>query len=149
MSDELVTLATYRFVPKAEMARALLEQEGFEAFVADATLVTADWLLGGAVGHVKLQVPVSQAEAAAALLKQHPQLLDARYRRSEEDEDSDRCLACGAELQDDDDRCSACGWSYEQEEIELLDSDDPAADEPSDSDGTSPNNSSHDGTSKD
>lgn len=58
--DELVTVATYRFAPKAEMARALLEQEGFEVFVADATLVTTGWLLGGAVGHIKLQVPTQR-----------------------------------------------------------------------------------------
>ncbi len=115
--DELVTVATYRFAPKAEMARALLEQEGFEAFVADATLVTTDWLLGGAVGHIKLQVPTQQAALANGLLQRHPQLLDhgplGDEAAREAVEEGTQCLACGAYLAESDEKCHACGWTYE------------------------------------
>jgi hypothetical protein len=112
MSDEPVTVATYRFAPKAEMARVLLEQEGIAAFVADAELVTTDWLLGGAVGHVKLQVPASQVDAANALLERHRQALDEAQATSESTEEAVRCLSCGAAMTDADEKCPACGWTY-------------------------------------
>lgn len=141
MSDEPVTVATYRFAPKAEMARVFLEQEGITAFVADAELVTTDWLLGGAVGHVKLQVPASQAARANELVQQHPQVLDRGRRRgnswwylllipfgllfqvfnlgrreSASAEDAVRCLSCGAAMTDADEKCPACGWTYASNE---------------------------------
>lgn len=113
MSDELVTIATYRFAPKADLARALLEQQGIEAFVADATLVTADWLLGGAVGNVKLQVPAAQVAAANALLEQHPHMLDHGPKAEVDGGDMTRCLSCGALMTEHDKVCTECGWSYE------------------------------------
>jgi len=123
MSDELVTVATFRFAPPADLARALLEQEGITAFVADENLVTTNWFLGGAVGHVKLQVPATQVEAARALLDRHPQVLDetppgetsddeAAANEAVDDEGSMRCLACGATMAEKEPQCSACGWSY-------------------------------------
>lgn len=113
MSDELVTIATYRFAAKADLARALLEQQGIEAFLADATLVTADWLLGGAVGNVKLQVPAEQVAEAAALLEKHPHVLDHGPRADVDAGDMTRCLSCGGLMTEHDDVCSECGWSYQ------------------------------------
>jgi rubrerythrin len=119
MADELVTIATYRFAPKAEMAKVLLEQEGIMAFVADATIVNTDWFLGGAVGHVKLQVPANQVAAASALLRQHAEALDAERANAAEDEDADEtCLACGAKMDEANEVCPACGWSYDNVDAE-------------------------------
>lgn len=115
MSDELITLATYRSAPKADLAKALLAESGIQAFVADATAVTADWFLGNAIGYVKLEVPASQAEAALALLNEHPQLLDRGRPPAVADDGVVKCLACGTVMPDDTDRCPACGWSYDED----------------------------------
>lgn len=115
MSDELVTLATYRSAPKADLAKALLAESGIQAFVADATAVTADWFLGNAIGYVKLEVPASQAAAALALLNEHPQLLDRGRPPANPDDGVVKCLACDTVMPDDTDRCPACGWSYDDD----------------------------------
>lgn len=110
MSDELVTIATFRLAAKADMARALFEQEGIEAFVAD---VAADWLLGGAVGHIKLKVPADQVALANELLRKHPHVLDQGPAAADETAgELTRCLSCGAAMSESDDVCPQCGWSY-------------------------------------
>jgi hypothetical protein len=118
MADDLVTLATYRLAGKAEVARWVLEQEGIRAFVADANLVTNDWFLGNAIGYIKLQVASSQAEAAMAILRAKPRLLDEAAPAETEDEGPAACLSCGKPMPDDVDRCASCGWSYGSEEPE-------------------------------
>lgn len=116
MADELVTLTSYRFASKADLARMLLEQEGIAAFVADANVVTADWFLGNAIGYVKLQVPRSQAERAAAILNDNPQLLDAESDEEDETDGTLQCLECGQIMPDDASQCEKCGWSYGSQE---------------------------------
>jgi len=118
MADDLVTLATYRFAAKAEAARWVLEQEGIRAFVADSNLVTNDWFLGNAIGYIKLQVVRSQADAALAILRGKPRLLDETAPAEPEDEGPAVCLSCGKPMPDDVDRCESCGWSYSLEEPE-------------------------------
>ncbi|HEX4149338.1 MAG TPA: hypothetical protein VHY20_10135 [Pirellulales bacterium] len=118
MADELITLSTFRFAAKAELARLALEQEGISAFVADDNVVNMDWFLGNAVGYVKLQVPRSQAEAAMLILQKHPRLLDAKHPQQDEADDMSTCLACGEPMKDDTDRCEACGWSYDPQAAE-------------------------------
>jgi len=112
MAGDLVTLATYRFAPKAEAARWVLEQEGIRAFVADTNLVMNDWFLGNAIGYIKLQVVSSQAEAALAILRRQPRLLDEAAPAEPQDEGTAVCLSCGKPMPDDVDRCASCGWSY-------------------------------------
>jgi len=114
MSNELITVASYRYATKAEMVKELLAQAGVQAFVADAAMVTNDWFLGNAIGYVKLQVPEAQAEEALKILNENPLMLDAAP--PEEDLDAPvKCLECGAMIADGDEKCPACGWSYEQE----------------------------------
>jgi hypothetical protein len=43
---ELVTVATFSFPAEADVQKLLLEQEGIQAFLADANLVGTDWLYG-------------------------------------------------------------------------------------------------------
>lgn len=118
MTDEFVTVATFPTQPEAEAARAMLEAEGIPAILSDVEIVNMDWLLGNAVGYIKLRVPPSRAEAASGLLER----IDAeRRRRRDEAEaggdwpvsDDMSCLACGAAMPEDEDRCPACGWSYD------------------------------------
>ncbi len=123
MSDRLVTLATYRYAQKAEMACAFLEQEGVSAFVADGNMVTTDWLLGSAVGYAKLQVPDSQAEKASEILRKYPKLLDNAQPVVPEGDELDRCLACDTVIPEDSENCPSCGWSYRNDATST--SDDP------------------------
>ena len=116
--DELVALTSYRFAPKAELAKSCLEASGIRAFIDNLAIVTADWFLGNAVGYIKLSVPRSQVEQAAAILREHPELLDTARPKSEEEQEDEaagvtRCLACGEAMSDDSDVCAACGWSYD------------------------------------
>ncbi len=69
MADKLVTIASFRFLAEAEAARMHLEGAGVPAFLSDKEVVNIDWLLGNAIGYIKLQVPESQAEAAQAILE--------------------------------------------------------------------------------
>jgi hypothetical protein len=114
MADDLVTIETYQFLPEAEAARMHLEEEGVTAFLPDAELVNMVWLLGNAVGHIKLQVPRSQADRATVLLRE---LRARRTKRSpeREDDESSVCLACGRNIPEDESQCPVCGWSYGDE----------------------------------
>jgi hypothetical protein len=111
MADNLVTVKTFQFVPEAEAARMHLEEQGIQSFLADAETVNMDWLLGNALGYVKLQVSSDQAEAAAAILQRIP-ANRSRSDDGEETTDAASCLSCGAKLLTDHSVCPSCGWSY-------------------------------------
>jgi hypothetical protein len=64
MTDDLVTVGQYQFLAEAEAARMHLDAEGIPAFLSDAETVNMDWLLGNAIGYIKLAVPRGQADAA-------------------------------------------------------------------------------------
>lgn len=113
MPSDYVTVATFTTLPEAEAARLRIETEGIPAVVTDAEIVNMDWLLGNAVGYIKLQVPPSLAPAAIALLDQiAAERRDRLERELDDDSDEPTCLACGAAMPDDADRCPACDWSW-------------------------------------
>ena len=113
MDEELVTVAGYRFATEAELAKMHLEEAGIPAFLADAETVNMDWLLGNAIGDIKVQVARSQAEAATEVLaaRQNPP------SEAEEDDEPENapagCLSCGKEIPEGESKCPACGWTYE------------------------------------
>jgi hypothetical protein len=116
MADELVTIRTFEFLPDAEAARMRLERAGITAMLADAEAVGTSWLLGNAMGGIKLQVLRTKAEAARSALgdvgprrgvKQSKKGKKGRNRGGD-----DQCLACGAALKRDQAKCAVCGWSY-------------------------------------
>lgn len=113
MSKSLVTLATYWTVMPAETAKWALGEQGIEAFIGDDNVVTMDWLLGNAVGGVKLMVAESDVERSLAFLEANPRLLGVVVEPSKDD--SLACLQCGEPMAEDADRCSACGWTFESE----------------------------------
>ncbi len=120
MSRDFVTLQTFRFLPEAEAARLYLENGGLHAILTDAEIVNMDWLLGNAVGNIKLQVPNDEAERAVELLREAEafraaQKHDDRTDDENDDEDSTDsvCLACGATMHENETHCSHCGWSFE------------------------------------
>jgi len=68
--NSLVTVATFDFLPLAEIARGRLLVEGIDCQLADQHLVQTDWLYSIAVGGIKLQVAAVDAPRARAILDQ-------------------------------------------------------------------------------
>jgi hypothetical protein len=64
MGTKLVTVATFDQVVQAQMAADALRAGGIDAVVTDAEVVSMDWLLGQAVGGIKVQVRDEDADRA-------------------------------------------------------------------------------------
>ena len=112
MSDKLVTLLTYEYLHRAELARSVLEEIGIKSFVADGNIVLTNWFLSTAVGFIKLQVRAVDADAALEYLRNNPVLMaPPRSKRRPPDADA-ACLACRHAMTEDQSICPACGWSF-------------------------------------
>jgi hypothetical protein len=99
MNDDnagLVTVAVSDNATEAALYRETLEQAGITAFVADAGIVSMNWLWATAVGGIKVQVSRELGEDAA-------QLLSARAEAVDPEESA--LLAVASEI------CPACGTS--------------------------------------
>lgn len=101
---ELVTVAKYRDMPEALVARSVLEAESIECFLADENTVRMDWLWSNLIGGMRLQVDVEDAERAREVLSQPmPETI-----AFDEDQNFDQplCPACGSlrVISDDADR---------------------------------------------
>jgi hypothetical protein len=68
VSDNLVTVATYTEPTQAHLAKQHLEEEGVRCYLADDSTTGMDWLLGNAIGWIKLQVMENDAERATGIL---------------------------------------------------------------------------------
>jgi hypothetical protein len=62
------TIATFDFLPEAEIARGRLLAEGIDCQLADQYLVQTNWLYSPAVGGIKLQVEAADVQRAQAIL---------------------------------------------------------------------------------
>jgi hypothetical protein len=71
MWDDLRTVATFATPTDAAIARNALEAAGVDAVIADELTLTADPLLSGAVGFIKIQVREADLERAAEVLANH------------------------------------------------------------------------------
>lgn len=67
MTDDLVTIQTFSDVTEAHIAAGLLESAGIPVHLHGANHVSANWMLGVAVG-VRLQVPPGCEDEARELL---------------------------------------------------------------------------------
>ena len=67
---ELVTVARYRDMPEAVVARTVLEEEGIECLLRDENTVRTDWLLSNAIGGMRLQVAAKDEARTRELLSQ-------------------------------------------------------------------------------
>jgi hypothetical protein len=65
----MITIATFDFLPLAEIARGRLQAEGIRCQLADQHLVQTDWLYSIAVGGIKLQVEAENIPQAQAILE--------------------------------------------------------------------------------
>jgi hypothetical protein len=68
MADRLVTIASFRDLPQALLAKGALDSTGIPCFLANENIVRLDWLLASAVGGIRLQVPEGDAEKALEVL---------------------------------------------------------------------------------
>lgn len=66
--SSFVTIDSFESVHEANVSVAVLAENGIDCFTENATLIANDWLLAGAVGGVKIQVPVEQASRAREVL---------------------------------------------------------------------------------
>jgi hypothetical protein len=67
---QLRTVAAFDVAYKADLACTLLTEAGIPAYVTDREIVSMEWLLGNAVGGVKVQVAERDVERAEALLEE-------------------------------------------------------------------------------
>ena len=90
----LVTIATFRDLPEALLARGKLESAGIECLLADDNIVRMDWFWANAVGGVKLQVSTEDAEEALDILAEEiPESLPAEERIAYR---QPKCPKCGS-----------------------------------------------------
>jgi len=68
MSEGVTTIARFMRLEEALVARAVLESADIECFLADENMMHIAGPHGLVLGGVRLQVPDSDAEAAAELL---------------------------------------------------------------------------------
>ncbi len=68
MPDKLLTVASFSTPTEAEIVRSRLDLEGVRSFLSDETLVGMNWILGNAVGGVKVQVADSDFARAMEIL---------------------------------------------------------------------------------
>ena len=64
----LVTIASYRDLPEALLAKGTLESTGIRCYLANENIVRLDWLLANSVGGIRLQVRREHASLAAEVL---------------------------------------------------------------------------------
>jgi ribosomal protein L37AE/L43A len=67
---ELVTIARYRDLPEAWIAKGKLESAGIPCFVADDNMARMNWFYGNAIGGIRLQVGSEYVSTARELLKE-------------------------------------------------------------------------------
>lgn len=70
MTAQLKTIASFRDLPLAELAKAKIESEGIPCFLANAYHVGVNWLYSFALGGVKLQVYSPDVEKAKQILNE-------------------------------------------------------------------------------
>ena len=68
MAKPLVTIASFRDLPEAWLAKGSLESVGIPCFLANENIVRLDWLYANAVGGVRLQVHKKDVKVATELL---------------------------------------------------------------------------------
>jgi hypothetical protein len=59
---QLVTVASFRDLHEALLAKGSLDSAGITCFLANENIVRLDWLYANAVGGIKLRVPGAQVK---------------------------------------------------------------------------------------
>lgn len=93
MTGRLVTIAQYRDLPEAGLAKSRLEAAGILCFLDNEYMVGLNWLYSNALGGVKLNVPEENAEEAREIIDEitEPIAIDSEGLLPDS-----ACPACGA-----------------------------------------------------
>lgn len=70
MSDTIITLATYTFIPDAYLVLNKLQENNIECSIADEHIIAVNPLLTSAVGGVKVKIFENDLEIASQILKE-------------------------------------------------------------------------------
>lgn len=68
MAEKFITVAVFQYPTEAEIIKGRLESEGIQVFMFDIITINTDPLFSNAVGGVKLNVLVHQADKAKTIL---------------------------------------------------------------------------------
>jgi hypothetical protein len=90
MPEALTTIGRYFWLHEALVASSLLEGAGIPSCLQDANLVRLNWTYANAIQGIRLQVPITHANEALAVLTSDPHTF-------EDMPSSDPCENCGAE----------------------------------------------------
>lgn len=94
MAGGLVTIAQFRDLPEAGLAKSKLESAGITCFLDNEFTIGANWLYSNALGGVKLNVPEENAEEAKAMLEETTESIASE--ESEEHLEDSACPICGS-----------------------------------------------------
>lgn len=97
MTENLVTIASFRDLYDAQLAKIRLESAGLEWFFADEATVHADWLYSNAIGGIKLQVRKADVQRALDVLARDSIDEDFAEKAIQEEVESSVCPRCGSE----------------------------------------------------
>jgi len=94
--NRLITIARFRDLLEAELARGKLEAEGIPAFLADQYLVGLRWDLSNAIGGVRLQVPHEYTEEAREIINADHSAVLSELQSPSLVSQKDSCPSCGS-----------------------------------------------------
>jgi Putative prokaryotic signal transducing protein len=94
MSREIITVARFRDVHEAILAKGKLESAGISAWLADENMVRMDWFWSNAIGGIRLGVRTKDVADALEVLESGP--VESLPDESGEVMMQPRCPECGA-----------------------------------------------------
>jgi hypothetical protein len=93
--QDWVTVASFRDLAEAEMARVTVDAEGIRCYLADAEVIRLDWTLSMALGGIKLRVPAADRERALERLHRTSTAQVLQLVADPSDTSEESCPACG------------------------------------------------------
>lgn len=90
---QLVTVARFRDLPEAMLARGRLQSAGIDAFLADENYIRMDWFMSNMIGNMRLQVREDDAESAKEILAQQ---VPEKFETDTESFEQPKCPKCGS-----------------------------------------------------
>jgi hypothetical protein len=107
--EDLVTVASYGSPHEASIAKATLDAENIQAYLMGTEAVNTLWYIGTALGGVKLQVALRDADRATDVL--------GAIKSTDKSKSIApwKCPSCGAEVDEGFEVCWSCGTSDDQQ----------------------------------
>lgn len=116
---KLTTVTSCPTADQADLIKNLLEAEGIPVYLENRNVIAMDWLLGVAVGDIKVKVPEPAAKEAFGILISQQEAIQAAAAKRHASVDlapgEIPCLQCGKAIKEEADCCEHCGWTYLEE----------------------------------